>query len=160
MKKLLASATVAGLMTAGLMTGGLLATGVGGTAFAAEQGNGDATQQQAAGQGRHGVRRAALKTAVEASAAAIGVSVDELEAGVPDGSTIAEFAASKDVPLDDVTSAIVSALTDKIDQAVADGKLAAERAATVKERLPELAEKFVHHERGSRMRGGSATPDA
>jgi hypothetical protein len=151
MKKLLASATVAGLMT-----GALLAAGVGGAASAAEPGDGDGTQQQAEGPGQRGVRRAALKTAVEATAGAIGVSVDELKAGVPDGSTIADYAASKGVPLDEVTSAIVSALSDKLDQAAADGKISAERAAKVEERLPELTERFVRHERGSRTRGAAA----
>jgi ribosomal protein S20 len=138
------------------MTGALLAAGVSGTASAAEPGDSDGTQQQADGSGRHGVRRAALKTAVEATAGAIGVSVDELKAGVPDGSTIADYAASKGVPLDEVTSAIVSALSDKLDQAAADGKISAERAAKVEERLPELTEKFVRHERGSRTRGAAA----
>jgi hypothetical protein len=161
MKKLFASATVAGLMTAGLMTGGLLVAGVGGgTAFAAQPGTGDGTQQ-AEGRGRHGIRRAALQTAVEAAAGALGVSVDELEAGVPDGATIADYASSKGVSLDDVTSAVVSALSDKLDQAAADGRISAERAAKVEARLPELADRFVHHERGSRMRGPAAdAPDA
>lgn len=155
MKKLLASATVAGLMT-----GGLLAAGTGATALAAEPGNGDGTQQQASEHARHGIRRAALKTSVEAAAGALGVSVDELKAGVPEGSTIAEFAASRGVALDDVTSAVVSALSDKLDQAAADGKITPERAAAVKERLPGFADTFVHHERGARVRDRSASPDA
>lgn len=154
MKKFLASATVAGLMT-----GGLVATGAG--AFAAEPGTGDPAAQPAARTDRHAIRRAALRAAREAAAGALGITVAELDAGVPQGSTIAELAAAKGVALDDVTSAIVGALGDAVDQAVTDGRITPERAAAVEERLPELADRYVHHVRGSR-RGGDApaNPDA
>ena len=139
MKKLIASLTAAGLLT----------FGVAGTAFAAEGdsgsgGNAPATQQQ----GHRGLRRGVLRIAGEAAATAIGIDKAELRDAVKGGSTIAEVAESKGVSVESVTDAIVAALTDKLDQAVANGKVTAERAATVKERLPERADAFVHHEFG------------
>jgi hypothetical protein len=140
MKKLIATLTAAGLLT----------FGAAGTAFAAGD-NGNGSDTPAAGQqARHGVRRGAIKAAGEAAATAIGVTTDELKAAVKGGSTIAEFAQSKDVSVDTVTQAIVASLSDKLDQAVANGKVTAERAAKVKERLPKLADRFVNREFGQR----------
>jgi hypothetical protein len=148
MKKLIASLTAAGLLT----------FGAAGTAFAAgDNGTGSSGDTPAAGQqARHGVHRRAIKAAGEAAATAIGVTTDELKAAVKGGATIAEFAQSKNVSVDTVTQAIVAALSDKLDQAVANGKVTAERAATVKERLPTLADRFVNHEFGQRGAGQPA----
>lgn len=153
MKKLIASATVAGLMAGGLLTAGLAGTaGAAGT-------DEPTTESNAPQPGHGGVRHVALRTAVAAAAESLGMSVEELKAAVPEGSTIAELAASKDVPVATVTDAVVQALNAKLDEAVANGTLTAERAAKAKARIPDLAQRFVDHERGAR-RGAAAEPAA
>ncbi len=141
-KKMLATVTAAGLLSLG-------ATGVG---FAAENGPDSgsndkppAAQEQGSAHGtRRGVRRAAIKTAAEAAAATIGVEVSDLKTAVTGGQTVGAFAASKDVSAESVVAAVAKALNDRVDQAVTDGKVTAERATKAKERIPELADRFVN----------------
>lgn len=133
-----------------IATATALSAGAGSAAFAAE---GDPptteTTKPANEDGSHrGVRRAALRTAAQAAAEAIGVETAELRTAFKAGTSVAELAASKGVDVATVTQAIVTALSEKIDQAVENGKIDAERAAKVKERLPQLAERLMNRTPG------------
>jgi hypothetical protein len=160
MKKLLAAAVAAGLLT----------LGAGGTAFAQSGGgSGSSTTTPAAsskagqtpGQDRRAarrqVRRQALKVAAQAAADAIGVTKDELKAAVKGGQSIAELAKSKGKSVDDVKSAISKALSDRIDKAVADGKITAGQATKAKDRLPKLVDRLVNRHRGDRAKASVPT---
>lgn len=125
---------------------GVLTLGAAGTAVAAENG-GTGDQPAASAQGQrahHGARLVAFMVAVQAATATIGVEVSELRAAVKGGQTVGAFAESRGVSSESVVGAIVNAIGARIDQAVADGKLPADRAANVKERVPELADRFVN----------------
>jgi hypothetical protein len=154
MKKLLATITAVGVLT----------LGAAGTAFAADNGGGGASDQPAAStqtqnpQAQRGARRVAFKVAVEAATTTIGVDAAELKAAVKGGQTVGAFAESKGVSAGSVVDAIVKALDDRIDQAVADGKLPAERAAKVKERVPQLADRFVNTLPKRVQAAGQASP--
>lgn len=152
MKKLLATITAVGVLT----------LGAAGTAVAAENGGGGASDQPAAStqtpQAQRGGRHVAFKVAVEAATTTIGVDAAELKAAVKGGQTVGAFAESKGVSAGSVVDAIVKALDDRIDQAVTDGKLPAERAAKLKERVPQLADRFVNTLPKRVQAAGQASP--
>ena len=81
------------------------------------------------------------------------MTVAELREAVRGGQTVAAVAESKGVNPDDVAQAIVSALTEAVDRAVSEDRITEERAATIKERLPTLAERFMNHEPKARPAG-------
>jgi hypothetical protein len=156
MKKLIAALSAAGLLTFGVAGTALAAEGVGGNDTKAST---TTTEPAKPGDGQHAVRRhlrrAAVRVAAQAAAKAIGVDLSALRAAHQGGSSIAAFAESKGVDVAVVKDAIVKALSDKLDQAVTNQKVSAERAAKLKERLPELADRFVNREPGARPNGGS-----
>jgi len=157
-----------------VVTVGVLSAGAGGAAFAAEGGGGDGaagdpptteptkpTKPADGDQGaRRALRRAALRIAAQAAAAAIGVETTELRDAFMSGQSVAELAASKGVDVATVKDAIVTALSDRIDKALADGKVDAARAATAKARLPDIAERLVNRKPGSRPSGAAGSGGA
>jgi hypothetical protein len=94
---------------------------------------------------QHARRAAVREGIVEHSAAAIGVTPEELRASLRAGSSIADVAASHDVPLGDVKSAILDAAGAKLDRAVANGRIDRARAdemlAALASRLDELLQR-------------------
>ena len=95
--------------------------------------------------GRHGgLRLRVLEGALQVSADALGVTVDELMAALRDGKSVADVANERDIAPADVVQAIVDAGNAKIDPAVTDGKLTQEQADRLKSHLPKLADKFVN----------------
>ncbi|MCA0351233.1 MAG: hypothetical protein LCH85_04490 [Chloroflexi bacterium] len=79
----------------------------------------------------------------ELAAETIGVSVDELLAGIENEVSIADQAAAKGVSKQTVIDAIVAAETANINQLVSDGELSAEDATLFTADLPEMIEHFV-----------------
>ncbi|ABX04945.1 MAG TPA: hypothetical protein DEF47_10935 [Herpetosiphon sp.] len=79
----------------------------------------------------------------ELAAETIGVSSDELLAGIENEVSIADQAAAKGVSKQTVIDAIVAAETANINQLVIDGQLSAEDAALFTADLPEMIEHFV-----------------
>lgn len=82
------------------------------------------------------------------AAETIGISADELHAGIEAEQSIADQAAAKGVSKQAVIDAIVAAETANIDQLVSDGELSAEDAASFNNNLPDMIEHFVsnvHH---------------
>lgn len=95
--------------------------------------------------GRHGgPRHRVLEGMLQVSADTIGVSVDDLEAALRSGKSVADVANEHGVAPADVVQAIVDAGNAKIDQAVTDGKLTQEQGDRLKSHLPKAAEKFVN----------------
>jgi transposase-like protein len=137
MKKLVAGLSVAGLLVAGTASAAV-AAGPGG------QG----------GRG-HGGARVAGQTA----AATIGVSPEELRNQVRSGKTVAQVSTEHGVDPANVVNAIVAALTQQIDQKAAAGTVDAARAEQAKQKVPELANRFVNNTKPQR-RGHRVLKDA
>jgi hypothetical protein len=133
MKELVAALAVAGLLAAGSVSAAA-AAGPGG------QGGG----------GRGGVRIAG-----QTAAATIGVSPEELRNQVRSGKTVAQVSTEHGVDPANVVNAIVTALTQQIDQKAAAGTGGAARAEQAKQKVPDLAYRFVNntksHRRGHRV---------
>ncbi|KPL91906.1 hypothetical protein [Herpetosiphon geysericola] len=79
----------------------------------------------------------------ELAAETIGLSADELHAGIEANQSIADQAAAKGVSKQAVIDAIVAAETANINQLVSDGELSAEDAASFTDDLPDMIEHFV-----------------
>src|SRR5262245_4537301 len=132
MKKLVAAVAVTGLLVAG------------GASVAA-----------AAGPGQGGRGHAGIRAAGQTAAATIGVSPEELRSEIRSGKTVAQVANDHGVDPSNVVNAIVAALSQKIDEKAAAGTVDAIRAAQVKQRLPDVANRFVNEakpRRGYRVR--------
>lgn len=76
----------------------------------------------------------------------LGLSSEEIRAGLDEGKTLAELAEEQGVPVDDVADALVARATERIDEAVADGKIDEDRAAEAKEDLDELIDQALEAE--------------
>jgi len=130
MKKLVAALTVAGVLFAG-------------TASAAV----------AAGPGGQGGRvRGGARVAGQTAAATIGISPEELRSQVRAGKTVAQVSTERGVDPANVVNAIVVALTQQIDQKAAAGAVDANRAEHAKQKLPDVANRFVNETKQRRGR--------
>jgi hypothetical protein len=136
MKKLVAALTVAGVLVAGTASAAV-AAGPGG------QG----------GRG-HGGARVAGQTA----AATIGISPQELRNQVRAGNTVAQVSTEHGVDPANVVNAIVVALTQQIDQKAAAGAVDANRVGHAKQKLPDVANRFVNETK--QRRGHRVLKDA
>lgn len=132
MKKLVAAVAVAGLLLAG------------GASVAA-----------AAGPRQNGGGHGGIRVAGQTAAATIGVSPEDLRTQIRSGKTVAQVASEHGVDPTTVVNAIVTALTQEIDQKAAAGTIDANRAAQAKQKLPNIANRFVNETksyRGYRLR--------
>lgn len=81
---------------------------------------------------------------MDAAAEALGMSEEELRDALRDGSTLAEVAEAKGVPVGAVVDALVAKLSNQLDERVADGDLtredADERLADATERITEMVQ--------------------
>ena len=75
-----------------------------------------------------GLRADRMKGHIEAVAKALGMTAEQLKNAVSNGSTLADVAKSKNVPVQAVIDAIVTEVRSEINQAVTDGKLTRARA--------------------------------
>jgi hypothetical protein len=136
MKKLVAALTVAGVLFAGTASAAV-AAGPGG------QG----------GRGRGGAR-----VAGQTAAATIGISPEELRSQVRAGKTVAQVSTERGVDPANVVNAIVVALTQQIDQKAAAGAVDGNRAELAKQKLPDVANRFVNETK--QRRGHRVLKDA
>lgn len=104
---------------------------------AAENPSGDA-----AGTG-HRAHRIARRIAARAAAASIGVTVEQLRNAVLGGQTVADFAEAQGADAAAVQADVAGALSDAIDQAVANGRVTEQRGTTAKERVDDVAQRFM-----------------
>lgn len=128
MKKLIAAVT----------TAGLLVTGTASVAYAADSGSGAPAKTE---QGTQRHRRAGAIVGVAAKA--IGIDRADLVKSVRDGKSVADVAKEHGVEAKTVEDALVAAGTKRVDTAVTNGRIDADRAATIKDKLPQRAEKLV-----------------
>jgi transposase-like protein len=66
------------------------------------------------------------------------------------GKTVAAVAGEHNVDPAGVVNAVVTALNQRIDQAAVEGKIDADRAAKAKEKVPNLANRFVNETKSKR----------
>lgn len=94
-----------------------------------------------------------------AAADALGISPDELVAGLRDGSSLAEIAEAEGVGTDELVATLVEAAQQRLDELVAAGELtqaeADERADGLSDRLTALVERAGGPGRGA----GAGHPD-
>jgi hypothetical protein len=93
-------------------------------------------------QGGRGMRGGPHDGPLEVVAEALGMTVDELRAALADGQTIADLAAAKGVPLDDIADAMMAAETGRLQQAVKDSRLTQEEADA---KLAEMKASILAH---------------
>jgi polyhydroxyalkanoate synthesis regulator phasin len=111
-----------------------------------------------AGQGRGRLRTRIVGGMVKVAADKIGVQPKDLVQARRNGQSIADVATAHQVNPSDVVKAIVDAANHRIDQAVANGRLSQDKANTLKQTVPQLADKFVNATGGRRSDSGG--PDA
>jgi len=95
------------------------------------------------GEGRHGMGRGfgmerggfAGGAEMDAAAAKLGMTTQDLMTELRSGKTLADVAKEKNVSADDLKAAIITAVTAQIDQAVTDGKLTQTQADQLKSKL-------------------------
>ncbi|HEX3668032.1 MAG TPA: hypothetical protein VHY55_02635 [Acidimicrobiia bacterium] len=149
MKKLVAAVavTLAGVLLAGGSAAWAQSDGSGGSGA-----SGGAAQQ---GRRGHGAR-----LALQTAATTIGLSPQDLAGQIRGGKTVAAVATEHSVDPGSVVNAVVAALTQRIDQAAAQGKIDANRAEQAKQKLPNVANRFVNETKSKRGRGRAILKDA
>jgi ribosomal protein S20 len=149
MKKLVAAVavTLAGVLLAGGSAAWAQSDGSGGSGA-----SGGAAQQ---GRRGHGVR-----LALQTAATTIGVSPQDLASQIRGGKTVAAVATEHSVDPANVVNAVVAALTQQIDQAAAQGKIDANRAEQAKQKLPNVANRFVNETKSKQGQGRAILKDA
>jgi transposase-like protein len=143
MKKLVAAVMVAGVLAAG-----------GSTAWAAQPDGSGSSGASGGGAAQQGRRGHGARLALQTAATTIGVSPEELATQIRGGKTVAAVAGEHNVDPAGVVNAVVAALNQRIDQAAAGGKIDADRAATAKEKVPDLANRFVNETKSKRSGEG------
>ena len=148
LKKLVATAAVAGALTVGTAGAAFAADG------ATDGSNGGAVAGQTA---RHpGIRHRVGKAAFKIVLDQLGVSKEELRAALQGGQTISQYATSLGKDPAALSDALTQAANERIDQAVTDGKITAERAATIKSKVPARVDKFLNRTWGQHAQAGQA----
>lgn len=96
------------------------------------------------GMGRGG--RFGLRPGLDTLEDVLGLSADEIKAGLDDGKTLADLAEEQGVSVDDLADALTAQAMERIDQAVEDGKIDEDRAAEAKENLDDMIDKAINAE--------------
>jgi len=145
MKKLVAAVTVAGVLAAG-----------GSAAWAAqpERSRSGGPEAPGGGSAQRARRGHGARLALQTAATTIGVSPEDLATQLRSGKTVAAVAGEHNVDSASVANAVVTALNQRIDQAVAEGKIDADRAVKAKEKVPDLADRFVNETKSTRSGEG------
>jgi len=141
MKKLVAAVAVAGFLLAGA-----------GAAWA--QSDGTAGPGASGGAAQQGRRGHGARLALQTAATTIGVSPQDLAGQIRGGKTVAAVATEHSVDPGSVVNAVVAALTQRIDQAAAQGKIDANRADLAKQKVPDIANRFVNQTKSKQSQGG------
>ena len=91
--------------------------------------------------GRHapfGARFATGQVALDAAAAKLGMTTQDLMTELRGGKSLADVAKEKNVSTDDLKTAIVNAINAQADQAVKDGKLTQTQADNIKAQVAKI----------------------
>jgi transposase-like protein len=143
MKKLVAAVTVAGVLVAG-----------GNAAWAAQPDGSGGSGASGGGAAQQGRRGHGARLALQTAATTIGIPPEDLSTQIRGGKTVAAVAGEHKVDPASVVNAVVTALNQRIDQAAAEGKVDADRAAKAKEKVPDLANRFVNETKSKRSGEG------
>jgi hypothetical protein len=102
--------------------------------------------------------RGLARSEFRVAAGAIGVDPNQFRRAFKGGSSIADLAAEKGVPLDRVVNAIVADAATQVDMRVSNGALDATTAQFAKARLQIWATRLVNFHKGDlrRMRTGAS----
>jgi uncharacterized protein (DUF433 family) len=130
MKKLLAAVVAVGVLAAGATA-----------AFA--DNSAPSTSAPPAAQSARARHPKLAKSAIVASAKAIGISAKDLVKELKGGKSIADVAKAHDVSTAKVVAALVAGGTNEIKTALDNGKITKERAAKLEANLPKRATAFV-----------------
>ena len=76
----------------------------------------------------------------------LGLSAEEIRAGLDEGKTLADLAEEQGVSVEDLADAMAAQAIERIDQAVEDGKIDADRAADAKANLDEMIDNAINAE--------------
>jgi hypothetical protein len=121
-----------------------------------EQADEVATTLSEAGIGGHGGHHGG-RLGLEAAAAALGMSEDELRTALePEGTTLAQVAEDQGVAVDTLIDALVRAQEERIAAAVEDGRLTQDEAD---ERLADLEERVTERVNSADRDGGRGHGD-
>jgi hypothetical protein len=82
------------------------------------------------------------------AARVIGCSPQELQNAFQQGKSVAEFAAERSVPVENVTTAVAADLDLKARNAAATGTMSETDAQRMHERAPQFAQRMVYGHRG------------
>jgi len=88
--------------------------------------------------GKWGARFAFGQAELDAAAAKLGMTTQDLMAELRQGKSLSKVAKEKNVNPDDLKAAIVAAVTAQLDQAVKDGKLTQAQADQIKAQVEKL----------------------
>lgn len=108
------------------------------------------------GHGGPGMRGGRGGPGLEAAAAAIGITEDELRTALRDGGTLAEVAEANGVEPQTVIDALVAELQNRLDQKVADGDLTQEEAD---EKLASGTERITERMTSTMPERGEGRPE-
>jgi hypothetical protein len=78
------------------------------------------------------------KVALDAAAAKLGMTTQDLMTELRDGKSLADIAKEKNVSADDLKTAMVNAVNAEVDQAVKDGKLTQTQADNIKAQVAKI----------------------
>lgn len=107
---------------------------------------------------RHRLSHGAGREVVTEVTETLGISQEEIEAGLAEDKTLAEIAAEQGVSEDALVDALVAAVNENIDQAVAEEKIDADRAEKAKTKTEERMTNLVNRDLGERPEGGRRGP--
>lgn len=107
--------------------------------------------------GGKGNRGGQIGANAEALEEALGLTGEEIRAGLTEGKSLSDLAAEQGVSAEDLAAVLTSGLEERIDAAVEAGKIDAERAAEVKDGIDEKIDSIITREfdgeRGDRGEG-------
>jgi len=87
---------------------------------------------------RFGARLAIDKVALDAAAAKLGMTTQDLMTELRGGKSLTDVAKEKNVSTDDLKTAMVNAVNAEVDQAVKDGKLTQTQADNIKAQIAKI----------------------
>ncbi|MGH1489776.1 MAG: hypothetical protein ACRBK7_10330 [Acidimicrobiales bacterium] len=89
---------------------------------------------------------------LEALEETLGLSGEEIRAGMVEGKSLSDLAAEQGVSVEDLAATLTAGIEERIDQAVEAGKIDADRAAEAAENIEEKVEEMLTKEfDGERM---------
>jgi len=147
-KRVLSAAGIGAAVAGGALAGALLFTPGYSLAGQTEDSTSTAAAPSAGSGFGHRDRHGFGFPGLDAAAAALGMTEDELRDALADGGSIADVAKDKGVKVEKVIDAMVAEATAHIDEEVQEADLSAEEAARLKENLSERVGEFVRAEGG------------